>query len=416
MNILEELKWRGAFNQVTDEAGLSQLLESKKVSLYVGIDPTGASMHIGHLIPFTTMKRFQNQGHKPIIVVGGATGSIGDPSGKKDERKLLDQKQIDENVQKISTQLELLFGKDGFEIVNNNDWLGKISMIDFLREYGKLFPINVMIKRDVVASRLEAGISFTEFTYQILQAVDFLNLYREHDVQLQLGGSDQFGNIAGGVELVHKIEGNEAQIFGLTVPLLLKSDGTKFGKSEGGTVWLDAELTTPYQFYQFWLNQTDEDTIKLLKYFTFLDDTQINQLEEKIKNEPEKREAQRALAEQVTEFVHGKQAVIDAQILSEKLFSGDVANLSADEIADAFAGVPSASVLKNKKNVVDFLVDAEFESSKRQAREDVTNGAISINGEKINDPDYLIDPANHYDGRYVLVRRGKKKYFLGIVE
>lgn len=416
MTILDELKWRGAFNQATDEEGLTELLETKKIGLYVGIDPTGASMHIGHLIPFTTMKRFQNQGHKPFIVVGGATGSIGDPSGKKDERKLLDQKQIDENVEKISSQLEKLFGKDGFEILNNSDWLSKISMIDFLRDYGKLFPINVMIKRDVVASRLEAGISFTEFTYQILQAIDFLTLHKEHDVQLQLGGSDQFGNIAGGVELVHKIEGSQISVFGLTVPLLLKADGNKFGKSEDGTVWLDPNLTSPYQFYQFWINQNDQDVVKLLKFFTFLDESQINELEKLIESQPEKRQAQKALAEQVTEFVHGKSAVEEAQKLSDKLFNGDVSNLSADEIADAFAGVPSAKISKEKKNIVDFLVDAQFESSKRQAREDVTNGAISINGEKIDDLEYLIDPASHYDGRYVLVRRGKKKYFLGITE
>lgn len=416
MTILDELKWRGAFNQATDEEGLTELLETKKIGLYVGIDPTGASMHIGHLIPFTTMKRFQNQGHKPFIVVGGATGSIGDPSGKKDERKLLDQKQIDENVEKISSQLEKLFGKDGFEILNNSDWLSKISMIDFLRDYGKLFPINVMIKRDVVASRLEAGISFTEFTYQILQAIDFLTLHKEHDVQLQLGGSDQFGNIAGGVELVHKIEGSQISVFGLTVPLLLKADGNKFGKSEDGTVWLDPNLTSPYQFYQFWINQNDQDVVKLLKFFTFLDESQINELEKLIESQPEKRQAQKALAEQVTEFVHGKSAVEEAQKLSDKLFNGDVSNLSADEIADAFAGVPSAKISKEKKNIVDFLVDAQFESSKRQAREDVTNGAISINGEKIDDLEYLINPASHYDGRYVLVRRGKKKYFLGITE
>ncbi len=256
MTILDELKWRGAINQQTDEAGLSDLVKEKAVGLYVGIDPTGDSMHIGHLIPFMILKRFQLAGHKPVIVIGGGTGSIGDPSGKKSERVLQTMDQVHHNEDAITAQMEHLFGQDGsFKIVNNYEWLSKMSLLDFLRDYGKLFNVNNMLAKEVVASRLEVGISFTEFTYQILQSVDFLHLYQHEDVQVQIGGADQWGNITAGIDLIHKIEGSEAKAYGLTIPLMLKADGTKFGKTAGGAVWLDPEKTSPYEFYQFGLTK-----------------------------------------------------------------------------------------------------------------------------------------------------------------
>ncbi|GAK47812.1 tyrosyl-tRNA synthetase [Secundilactobacillus oryzae JCM 18671] len=418
MNIIDDLRWRGAINQMSDEDGLTELVNEKSVGLYVGIDPTGDSMHIGHLIPFMILKRFQLAGHRPYIVIGGATGSIGDPSGKKSERTLQTMDVVEENARKITAQMQGLFGQDGsFKIVNNYDWTSKLSLLDFLRDYGKLFNVNTMLAKEVVASRLEVGISFTEFTYQILQSIDFLHLFDEEDVQIQMGGADQWGNITAGIDLIHKVKGSDAKAFALTMPLLLKADGTKFGKTEGGAVWLDSEKTTPYEFYQFWINQDDRDVIKFLKYFTFLSEDEINELGEKIKTAPEKREAQRRLAEEVTAFVHGDAAVKEAQDITEALFSGNVADLSTSEIEQGFKNMPSVDVTSEKRNIVEWLVDVtSIEPSRRQAREDVTNGAIRINGEKVDDTDAEIDPSTHFDGKFVVVRRGKKRYFLARVK
>lgn len=415
MNIFEDLKWRGAINQLTDENGLKELLNEKKVGMYAGIDPTADSMHIGHLIPFMILKRFQLAGHKPVILIGGATGSIGDPSGRNSERVLQTNEQVIHNEQALTKQMKHLFGTENFKVVNNRDWLGKISLLDFLREYGKLFSVNTMLAKDVVASRLEVGISFTEFTYQILQSVDFLHLFENEDVQLQIGGADQWGNITSGLDLIHRIKGNDAKAYGLTIPLMLKADGTKFGKTAGGAVWLDDKKTSPYEFYQFWYNQDDADVIKYLKYFTFLSHEEINELEAATKEDAGKRLAQRKLATEVTAFVHSKEAVIEAQRISTALFSGDVQELTANEIQQGFANMPSFELNNEVKNIVDLLVDSEIEKSKRQAREDVTNGAIRINGQKITDVEYMIDPNAMYDGKFVIVRRGKKKYFLGRV-
>ncbi|MFT8470701.1 MAG: tyrosine--tRNA ligase [Oenococcus sp.] len=416
MGIIEDLKWRGSINQTTDEAGLTDLLKTKKISLYVGVDPTAKSIHIGNLIPLTILKRFQNAGHRPVIVIGGGTGMIGDPSGKATERQLLPPDVFDENVKRITKQLTRLFGKDGFEIVNNYDWLSKLNLISFLRDFGKLFPINVMLKRDVVASRLEVGISFTEFTYQILQAIDFYTLYKEKDVQLQVGGSDQYGNISSGVELIHKMVGPEAKAFGLTVPLLLKSDGTKFGKSAGGAIWLDPDLLSPYEFYQFLYNQSDTDVIKLLKIFTFLNPDEIDQLAKQVAEAPEERAAQKRLAQEVTAFVHGPEAVQEAEKISQILFTGEVQNLTGKQVAAAFSSVPSITINSGEIPVLDLLTqDNLIEKSKRQAREDLKNGAISINGQKITDVDAVINPADKFEGHFVVIRRGKKKYFLAKV-
>lgn len=422
MNIIDDLEWRGAINQMTDEEGLRALTNEKAVSLYCGVDPTGDSMHIGHLIPFMILRRFQLAGHKPVILIGGATGSIGDPSGRTSERVLQSMEQVQHNVEKLTAQMKKLFfttdeDQATLRLVNNYDWTKDLSLLDFLRDYGKHFNLNTMLAKDVVASRLEVGISFTEFSYQILQSMDFLHLFKKEDVQVQIGGADQWGNITSGLELIRKVEGAESRAYGLTIPLMLKSDGTKFGKSAGGAVWLDPEKTTPYEFYQFWLNQDDRDVVKFLKYFTFLSHEEIERLAETVKTAPEKREAQRRLAEEVTEFVHGKAAVEEAQHISAALFSGDVKDLTASEIEQGFKNMPSVEVENKKENIVLWLVDTtKIEPSRRQAREDIKNGAIRINGEKITDVDAEIDPASHFDGKFVIVRRGKKKYFLARVK
>ncbi|CAK1227779.1 tyrosine--tRNA ligase [Fructobacillus tropaeoli] len=415
MNFIEDLKWRGALNQVTDEEGLLKAMKAGQIGAYVGTDPTADSLHLGHLIPFMVLKRFQKAGGKAVIIVGGATGSIGDPRPTT-ERQLLSEEQLKVNEKGIAAQVTKLFGSDDTTIVNNADWLSPMTLPEFLRDYGKLFSVNVMLKKDVVASRLETGISYTEFTYQILQAIDFLHLWREENVRLQIGGSDQWGNITAGVDLIHTVEGSDAPAFGLTIPLMTDSTGKKFGKSEGNAIWLNAEKTSPYTFYQFWYNQRDEDVVKYLKYFTFLSPEEIADLEKEVAENPGARLGQKRLAEEVTAFVHGQAAVEEAEALSKALFSGDVAALSVQQIRDVFAGVPGFETTNAKQNVVDFLVDAGIEKSKRQAREDVTNGAITINGQKETDVEAEVDPSANYDGQYILVRRGKKKYFLGTVK
>lgn len=413
MNIIDELQWRDAINQQTNEEGLRELVENNSISLYCGVDPTGGSMHIGHLIPFMMMKRFQLAGHKPFILIGGATGTIGDPSGRTSERMLQTLETVQENVEGLSSQMKKLFGKDAnVTIVNNYDWLSSLTLLDFLRSYGKDFNINTMLAKDIVASRLDKGISFTEFAYQILQSIDFLHLFKNHNVQLQIGGADQWGNITSGLDLIRKKEGNDAKVFGLTIPLMLKADGTKFGKTAGGAIWLDPKRTSPYEFYQFWLNQDDRDVIKYLKFFTFLDKEEIDFLEEKVKNEPEKREAQKRLAEEVTKFVHDEAALQEAQKITQALFSGNIKDLTVKEIEQGLQNMPSFNTTNKTKNIVDWLVEINCEASKRQAREDVINGAININGEKVTDINFLVNPNSAFEGKYMIIRKGKRNYFL----
>ncbi|AKP64584.1 tyrosyl-tRNA synthetase [Levilactobacillus koreensis JCM 16448] len=418
MNIIDELTWRGAINQQTDAEGLKKLTTEKKISLYCGVDPTGDSMHIGHLIPFMMMKRFELAGHHPYILIGGATGSIGDPSGRKTERQLQTMDKVQHNVQALSRQMQRLFGGDSnVTMVNNYDWLSKISLLDFLRDYGKLVNINSMLAKDIVASRLDTGISFTEFTYQILQSVDFLTLHNEHNIQLQIGGADQWGNITAGIDLIHKIKGSDEEVYGLTIPLMLKADGTKFGKTAGGAIWLDPEKTSPYEFYQFWLNQDDRDVIRYLKFFTFLSQDEINGLEDSVENEPAKRLAQRRLAEEVTRFVHGEEALESAQNISEILFSGDIQKLTLAEVQEAFEKVPNVSISAKPENIVTLLTDTTaIEPSRRQAREDIENGAITVNGERVTATDAELDPKDNFSGKFMVIRRGKKNYFLAKVE
>ena len=417
MDIIEELEWRGAINQQTDAAGLKELLKEKKIGVYCGTDPTGDSLHVGHLIPFIVLKRFELAGYHPYILIGGGTGAIGDPSGKNAERKLQTPEQVKHNVDALTAQTTKLFGGDGhITFVNNYDWLSQMDLLGFLRDYGKQFSVNTMIHKEVVANRLEVGISFTEFTYQILQAVDFLTLYREHSVQLQVGGADQWGNITAGIDLIHREEGQDAEAYGLTIPLMVKADGTKFGKTAGGAVWLDPEKTSPYEFYQFWLNQDDRDVVKYLKYFTFLSKEEIDELAKQVEEEPWKRAAQKALAAAVTTFVHGEEATKEAQKISQILFSGNVQELTTAQVEQAFGKMPSVAVTAEPMNIVDWLVEYGIEQSKRRAREDVTNGAITVNGERIRDVEYVLDPKSAFDGKYVVLRKGKRKYTLAKVK
>lgn len=411
-NLLEELKYRDLVYQQTDEEGIKKLLETESVSIYCGTDPTGDSLHVGHLLPFLTLKRFAKYGHKPVVLVGGGTGIIGDPSGRSEERQLQSLETIEENAKKLENQLRNIFrGDENIEFVNNGDWLGKMSMIEFLRDYGKLINVNYMLAKDSVSSRLENGLSFTEFSYTLLQGIDYAYLNEHHGVKMQLGGSDQWGNITTGLEIMRKLRG-DVEAYGFTIPLMLKSDGAKFGKSTGGAVWLDPEKTTPYEFYQFWFNTADNDTISAIKKFTFLEKEEIEKLEESLAKEPHLRLAQKALAEELVKIVHGEAALESALNITKALFSGNIKELTLDELKVAVKGMPKAQLPKEDINIVDFLVESGVVTSKRQAREDVNNGAISINGDKVTDLAFTIDNSSRLEGSFTVVRRGKKNYKL----
>ena len=411
-NLLEELKYRDLVYQQTDEEGIKKLLETESVSIYCGTDPTGDSLHVGHLLPFLTLKRFSKYGHKPVVLVGGGTGIIGDPSGRSEERQLQSLETIAENAKKLENQLRNIFrGDENIEFVNNGDWLGKMSMIEFLRDYGKLINVNYMLAKDSVSSRLENGLSFTEFSYTLLQGIDYAYLNEHHGVKMQLGGSDQWGNITTGLEIMRKLRG-DVEAYGFTIPLMLKSDGTKFGKSTGGAVWLDPEKTTPYEFYQFWFNTADNDTISAIKKFTFLEKKEIEKLEESLAKEPHLRLAQKALAEELVKIVHGEAALESALNITKALFSGNIKELTLDELKVAVKGMPKAQLPKEDINIVDFLVESGVVTSKRQAREDVNNGAISINGDKVTDLAFTVDSSSRLEDSFTVVRRGKKNYKL----
>ncbi|WP_282173587.1 tyrosine--tRNA ligase [Cytobacillus firmus] len=416
MSLIEDLQWRGIVYQQTDEEGIQNTLGKEKISLYCGVDPTADSMHIGHLLPFLTLRRFQKEGHRPIVLVGGATGLIGDPSGKSEERKLQTLETVQHNVDCIKGQLKRIFdfeSENGAIMVNNYDWAGSMDIVTFLRDFGKHVGVNYMLAKDTISSRLDTGISFTEFTYTILQAMDFLHLFENHNCKMQIGGSDQWGNITTGLELIRKMAPEGSKAYGLTIPLVTKADGTKFGKTESGAIWLDPEKTSPYEFYQFWINTADADVIKYLKFFTFLSREEIENLEKAVQEEPHLRKAQKALAEEMTRLIHGNEALEQAIKITAALFSGDIKNLSASEIKQGFKDVPSYEHSEGEElGIVDLLVAAKISPSKRQAREDVTNGAVSVNGERVTELDYTLTDKDKIEGQFTVIRRGKKKYFL----
>lgn len=417
MDILQELEARGLMQSTTDYEGLQEHLANDQVTLYCGFDPTADSLHIGHLLPITMLKRFQEASHRPIALIGGGTGMIGDPSGRNAERSLNEAEVVKGFAESIKQQLGRVLnfeeGSNAAVARNNHDWLANLTLIDFLRDAGKHFTVNYMLAKDSVSSRIEHGLSYTEFSYMLLQSFDFSKLYDEENCTLQIGGSDQWGNITAGMEFIRRSHDDEqAKVFGLTVPLITKADGTKFGKTAGGAIWLDPKKTSPYEFYQFWYNTDDRDVIKFLKYFTFLDLETIQELEKEFEVNPGARVAQKRLAEEMTTMVHNKEALQQAVKISEALFSGDVKSLTKEEIEQGFKDVPTVEAVKEDIPLVELLVQTAISPSKRQAREDISNGAIYINGERNQEVAHTITASDRLEDTFTVIRRGKKKYFL----
>ncbi|HFI0036290.1 TPA: tyrosine--tRNA ligase [Streptococcus suis] len=413
MNIFEELKARGLVFQTTDEEALVKALTEGQVSYYTGYDPTADSLHLGHLVAILTSRRLQLAGHKPYALVGGATGLIGDPSFKDAERSLQTKDTVDGWVTKIQGQLSRFLdfenGDNKAEMVNNYDWFSDISFIDFLRDVGKYYTVNYMMSKDSVKKRIETGISYTEFAYQIMQGYDFYELNDKHNVTLQIGGSDQWGNMTAGTELLRRKADKSGHV--MTVPLITDSTGKKFGKSEGNAVWLDADKTSPYEMYQFWLNVMDDDAVRFLKIFTFLSLDEIAEIEKQFDAARHERLAQKILAKEVVTLVHGEEAYKQALNITEQLFAGNIKNLSAKELKQGLSNVPNYAVqAEDNLNIVELLVTSGIVNSKRQAREDVQNGAIYVNGERVQDLEYSLSDSDKIDGELTVIRRGKKKY------
>ena len=413
--LLRDLHARGLIAQITDAAALDELLDKTSVTLYCGFDPTADSLHLGHLVPVLLLKRFQQAGHTPIALVGGATGMIGDPSFKATERKLNTPDIIAGWVDKIRGQVAPFLDFNGANaaiMANNFDWFGSMGALDFLRDIGKHFSVNAMIKKESVQQRInrdEQGISYTEFSYSLLQGYDFSELNRRHDCVLQIGGSDQWGNITAGADLTRRL--NQKHVFGLTLPLVTKSDGTKFGKTESGAVWLDGRKTSPYAFYQFWLNTADADVYKFLRYFTFLSVAEIEAIEAADRDSGKKPEAQRILAEQATELVHGTAALEAAQRISQSLFSGSVDALTETDFEQlAQDGVPGVALESSADGLIDALVAAGLAKSKSEARGFLQSGSVTVNGAKVDTLDYRFTDTDRRFGRFTLLRRGKKNY------
>ncbi len=409
MTLYEELKWRGLVKDISSPE-LVDKLNKGGLTFYIGTDPTADSLHIGHFSSFLIARRLKETGHHPILLVGGATGLIGDPRPTS-ERPMISKEELNHNFLCLKEQAERIFarGDKDFRVVNNFDWIKDINVIDFLRDYGKYFNINYMLDKDIVRRRLDSGITYAEFSYMILQALDYLHLNREFGCTLQVAGQDQWGNITAGIDLIRKKTGEEAYAF--TMPLLTKSDGTKFGKSEGGAIWLDKEKTTPYEMYQFLINAEDSKVIDYLKFLTFLSKEEIEKIEKEHLECPEKRLAHKTLAREVITFIHGEEAYKEALNISESLFSGDIKKLTGKEIEMAFKGLDKITINEDM-NIVDFLVNTGICSSKREAREFVSNNSITINGEKINNIESIIDSSIAIEDKYLVVRRGKKKYFI----
>ena len=413
--LLKDLHARGLIAQTTDAEALDEMLAQGSVTLYCGFDPTADSLHIGSLVPVLVLKRFQQAGHKPIALVGGATGMIGDPSFKATERKLNTPEVIAGWVDKIRAQVAPFLDFEGANaaiMVNNYDWFAGMGALEFLRDIGKHFAVNAMIKKESVQQRINRegdGISYTEFSYSLLQGYDFAELYKRFGCVLQVGGSDQWGNITAGTDLTRRL--HQKQAYGLTLPLVTKSDGSKFGKTESGTIWLDAKKTSPYAFYQFWLNTADADVYRFMRYFTFLAPTEIDAIEAADKAAEGRPQAQRILAEQVTELVHGRAALEAAQRISASLFSGDLASLTEGDLEQlAQDGVPGVELSREVTSLVDALVTAGLAKSKTEARTFIQSGSVAINGNKADATDHSFNDAERLFGRFTLLRRGKKNY------
>ncbi len=408
MNLYEDLKWRGLIGQYAGEGFIDELNKGG-LTFYLGIDPTGKSIHAGNFLTVMGVMRLSRAGHKPIILVGGATGMIGDPSGKSQERNLLDKETTMNNSSSILAQVKKLLPEA--EFVNNYDWTSNMDVITYLRDYGKHLTIGYMMAKESVKKRLEAGLSYTEFSYQVLQALDYYHLYKNHNVRLQVGGQDQWGNITSGFELIRKMEGEKANVYCLTFPLLLKPDGTKFGKTAGGAVWLDPSMTSEYKFYQFWLNTSDEEVIDRLKQFTFLSKEEVDQIEALWAVNKEGRLAQRRLAEEVTKIIHGEEGLSKAESITKAVFSGDVSALSKDEIADAFKDDVVVEV-EGDVSIIEALVKTGLAQSNSDARKLIQGGGVSVNSVKINDFTKVLHKEEAIDSTYTFIKKGKKNHAL----
>ena len=420
MNIVEELRWRGLVADCTDDAGLAKRLEAGPLTVYAGFDPTAESLHVGNLVPLMALRRFQLKGHHAIALAGGATGMVGDPSGKSAERQLLTREILDHNIARVREQLRSLLDFDTkvnpARLLDNATWTAPVSYLDFLREVGKHFTVNMMVAKESVRARMEdreVGISYTEFSYMLLQAFDFYHLRKETNCELQIGGSDQWGNITAGIDLCRKKLG--AYVFGLTHPLITTADGAKFGKSEAGAIWLDPAKTSVYRFYQFWIRTDDRDVIRYLQYFTFLSQDEIAELERQHAEKPEARAAHRALAKAVTDLIHGEGATKDAMRASEILFGGDLAGIAENTFRDVVGEVPSKEIERSRLEepsvpLVELLVHSGLCSSKGQARKDVEGGGIYVNNVRESSPQRTVSNNDLLFGKHVLLRKGKRNY------
>ncbi len=412
MDIIEELEWRGLIKDLSNEEEVKKLL-SKPQTIYCGFDPSAASMHVGNFVMISMLMRLQKAGHKIIAVVGGATGMIGDPSGKSKERNLLGDEALKENTQRIKEQLERFIDLTNPEkgmILNNYDWISKLNVLTYLRDYGKYFPINYMINKDIVASRLQSGISYTEFSYMILQSIDFLTLYRNHNCRIQIGGGDQWGNLTSGLELIRKTEGVETEVGVFTVPLLLDQNGKKFGKSEQGALYLDPKMCSPYRLYQYFINVSDDDAARYLKVFSFKTPEEINKIIEEHYANLGARIAQKALATELLTIIHGEEKMQEAINMANTFFSGDFKSLKEDQIMELLG----SSLIEQNEGLLleDLLINIKAASSKRESREFIKGNSVSLNGDKVNDPVMVIDKNSALYDKYVIVRRGKKNYYL----
>lgn len=407
MNLYEDLKWRGLIKDVSSPE-LEKKLNEEKLTFYIGTDPTADSMHIGHFSSFLIATRLAKYGHKPILLIGGATGLIGDPK-PSNERQMITKEAVEKNVIGLTRQAKEIFG---FDVVNNYDWIKDINTIDFLRDYGKYINVNYMLDKDIINRRLEIGITFCEFAYTILQGLDFVHLNETKGVTLQVAGSDQWGNITTGIELARKK--NNVELYGMTMPLVLDANGVKFGKTEGNALWLDKDKTSSYELYQYLINTDDACVIDYLKKLTFLTKDEIEEIAVKHQEKPEQRLAQKKLAEEVITFLHGSEEFAKATRISEALFNGSIAKLSIEEIEDGLKDVPSFIV--NNSTLLDTLVNNKIASSRREAREFLKNGSITINGEKVSDENLIIDTKLSIGGKVIIIRKGKKKYYLGIIK
>ena len=408
MTLYEDLVWRGLVQEISSP-DLIDRLNNGGMTFYIGTDPTADSMHIGHYSSFLISKRLAKAGHRPLLLVGGATGLIGDPKPTA-ERPIISKEEVEKNIKGLTEQAKKIFG---FEVVNNWDWTKDVNICDFLRDYGKYFNINYMLAKDHVRSRMDVGITYAEFSYMLLQAMDFYYLYKNYNCELQVAGSDQWGNITSGIELIRKKLDKEA--YGMVMPLVVDSNGVKFGKTEGNALWLDESKTSSYELYQYLINLEDSMIIDYLKKLTFLSKEEIEEIEKKNNEHPEERLAHKALAREIITDLHGEESYLEAVKISESLFSGDIKNFTEKEIQDAFKGLDAFTVTEDM-NIVDLLVNNEVCSSKREAREFIGNGSITLNGEKVTDLEMVVSKDKCLHSKYIILRRGKKRYYLGVYE